>query len=216
MEHLMKKFDVFVFDWDGTLATLGPLYALNERFSPFWKHKKKRYSAVEKDAAEIKRINYNIKKRMRETRVEGKLFARFVDMYFALSRPRLQRGSREVLDELKRNEKVICLFTNGATWRIQRELSGLGLMRYFEVIVSAQEIRAIKPNPSGLNAIIKEIGAEKGDVLYTGDMVDDVMMAKYAKVSSCAIADGFSSYQNLRSARPTYLFRTMEEFKKSL
>ena len=212
MKHLLKEFDVFIFDWDGTLATLGPIYALNEKFSPLWKYKKKKYS----ETREIKKMNYNIKTRIRERKIEGKLFARFVDLYFAVARPRLQRDSRSMLELLKKKGKTVCLFTNGATWRIEKELTALGLKDFFEIIISAQEIKAIKPNPIGLNIIIKELRAERERTLYTGDMVDDIMMAKYAKVHSCAIADGFSSYEKLKATKPDYLFRTMEEFKRFL
>lgn len=212
MEHLLKKFDVFIFDWDGTLSTLGPVYAFNEKFSPLWKYKKKKYSKT----SDMKGRDYNIKNRMRKTKIEGTLFARFVDLYFFLSRPKLQSGARAILDELKRNHKKVGLFTNGATWRIERELSHLGVSGYFEIIVSAQQIRAIKPNPIGLNTIIRDLNAKRGRVLYTGDMIDDIMMARYAKVHSCGITSGFSGFDRLKEAKPDYLFGSMEEFKKAL
>lgn len=219
MGLLSKKFDVFVFDWDGTLANLGPVSALNERYGPLWLYKKKRSRKTAqkiKSAKGVKAERYNIKEKMKARKVEGRIFGRFVDLYFFIVRPRLQRDSRAVLEELKKTGKTTCLLTNAASWRAMRALQKFGLEDYFEVIVSAQEIKAIKPNPLGLETIIRAIGARKERTIYIGDMIDDVMMAKYAGVHSCAIASGFSSYDKLKSIKPDYIFRSMEEFKKAL
>ncbi len=213
MARLLEKFDVFIFDWDGTLANIGPVSKLNERYGPLWLYKKKRSRGK---AAQMEKGDYNIKERMKKTKLEGTLFARFVDLYFFVVRPHLQRDAKAVLEELREKRKVICLLTNAAPWRALRALAKFGLEDYFEIIVSAQEIKAIKPNPIGLETIIKTLGAKKDRVIYIGDMVDDIMMAKYAKVHSCAIASGFSDYNRLKSTNPDYIFESMEGFKKSL
>ena len=54
------------------------------------------------------------------------------------------------------------------------------------------------------------------DAIYLGDMVDDIIAAELADVHTCGVADGFDSYHTLKSVKPEYLFKSMEELSKSL
>lgn len=202
---LLSKYDTFVFDWDGTLSSVKVLRLINERVNPYWRYRKRH--ALSK---QVKKKNMHSKSR------SIRMVAPFVDFSFMIIKPKLHNDSREVLDELIKRGKTIALFTNGAEYRVLPELKKLGVERYFKAIISAQEVGALKPNPAGLNIALRMIRASKPRTLYIGDMADDIMMAKYAMVASCAIAAGFDSYDKLKAARPDYLFRSMEEFRKAL
>ena len=108
------------------------------------------------------------------------------------------------------------LFSNGAEYRVLKELAYVGIEDYFEMIVSAQDLKALKPNPLGLEVIIKALRAKKERAIYIGDMTTDIAMAKYAGISSCAVSCGFDSYIKLKSTHPDYIFRSIEELKKAL
>jgi len=41
-------------------------------------------------------------------------------------------------------------------------------------------------------------------------MIDDILTADLAKVDSCAVSNGFDSHAKLKSAKPTYLFESVE------
>jgi HAD superfamily hydrolase (TIGR01509 family) len=201
----LSKFDLFVFDWDGTLSSVKVLRLLNEKLNPRWVYKKRH-------ALETKRIKRNPNSKSTGLRI----LAPFVDISFMIMKPKLHNDSREVLEELRQKRKAIVLFTNGATYRVLPELKKLDIERYFKMILSAQEVGALKPNPAGLNIVLKKMGAKRAKTIYIGDMADDVLMAKYAKVASCAMACGFDSYSKLKSTNPDYIFRSMEEFRKAL
>ena len=96
------------------------------------------------------------------------------------------------------------------------ELSYLKIADYFDVIVSANDIKAMKPNPTGIKAILHFFKAKPGSAIYIGDMVDDIITAKLAKVTSCAVADGFDSHHKLKSIKPDYLFDGIESLKAAL
>ncbi len=202
---LLSKYDTFVFDWDGTLSSVKVLRLINERVNPYWRYKKK-HALTEK-----------VKKRNMHSKSNGlRVVAPFVDVSFMIIKPKLHNDSKEVLDELRKKRKTIALFTNGAEYRVLPELKKLKIDDYFKIIISAQEIGALKPNPAGLNVALQRLKASKSRTLYIGDMADDVIMAKYAKVASCAIAAGFDSYGKLKASKPDYIFTSMEEFKKAL
>lgn len=202
---LLGKFDTFVFDWDGTLSSVKFLMKMNERLNPYWRYRKRRAMGAKATKKEVRDKSNSIR-----------IIAPFVDASFMLIKPKLHNDSREVLDVLRRKRKTIILFTNGAHYRVLPELRKLRIAGYFKVIVSAQDVGALKPNPVGLKIALKKANASKAKTIYVGDMADDVVMAKYAKVASCAIAAGFDSYGKLKASKPDYLFRSMEEFRKAL
>jgi len=213
-ERLSGRFDTFVFDWDATLTTVKLLRKLNERLNPQWAYRKRKsMEMIEKNPGSFR--NKSIRRKIRITEAkEGVAFLADLSLY--LMKPRLQNDSREVLQILKQKRKKVALFTNGAAWRVLRELAYLGIEDYFTAIVSAQDLNALKPNPLGLEVIVKALHASKERTIYIGDMANDVDTAKYCGVHSCAIANGFDSYQKLKDSRPDYLFRTMESLKNSL
>ncbi len=203
---LLSKYDTFIFDWDGTLLSGRVLSKINEKINPYWRYRKQ-------STFETKQI----KKRGSGARqAELRAMAPFFDMFVALMKPKLHNDSVEVLQALKKRHKRVALFTNGATYRVQKELSYLKVRGYFDTVVSAQSLNALKPNPMGLEFVIRKERAKRQKTIYIGDMVDDVLMAKYAKVASCGISGGFDSYGRLKASRPDYLFRSMEEFRKAL
>ncbi len=221
-QGLLRKYDTFVFDWDGTLARVKLLMKLNEMLNPGWAYRKKRsmelidkYSTKQpRDVNSLK--GKEIRRHIRIKEAESGIPAVLADLSLYFLKPSLQNYSREALNKIKKNGADIALFTNGANFRISRELSYLGLQDYFTVMVSAQSLNTLKPNPLGLEIILKALHARKEKTLYVGDMVNDIEAAKYAGVHSCAIADGFSSFEKLAGAKPDYLFRSMEAFFKAL
>jgi FMN phosphatase YigB (HAD superfamily) len=208
---LMGKYDVFIFDWDGTLSSLKLARALNERLNPRWRYKKSH--ALDAKGTRSLRV---AEKRGEGGVLRSKLLSPFVDLSLLLLKPKLHNDALEVLRELKKKNKKIALLTNGARYRVLRELAILKIEDYFEVIISTQDLNALKPNPLGLEITLRAIKGKRERTLYTGDMVDDIIMAKFAKVTSCAMSCGFDSYGKLRASNPDYIFRSMEEFKKAL
>ena len=53
---------------------------------------------------------------------------------------------------------------------------------YFSYIVSSEELKKGKPDPEGVNKILKVSKSNKKDVIYVGDSLYDYIAAKKAKV----------------------------------
>jgi phosphoglycolate phosphatase-like HAD superfamily hydrolase len=210
--HLANKFDVFVFDWDGTLNNMRIITKVNEsvkRALGIWN----RDSSIK----DFRGMDYNLKQRMESSEsYRNSLISTLAEMVLVLSRPRLHNDTLELLQMLKKRGKRIAILSNARSYRLLSELSYLKITDYFDVIISTRDIKAMKPNPTGLKAILHFLKAKPGSVLYIGDMVDDVLTAKLAKVPSCAVADGFDSYHRLKSAKPDYLFSGIESLKAAL
>jgi HAD superfamily hydrolase (TIGR01549 family) len=208
---LVKKYDLFIFDWDGTLNNMRITMRLNEamkRAFGIWNSDKK--------VKDFKSVDYNLKGKMRNEELKNDVETFFVELFLNFSRPKLHNDSVELMKKLKSKKKKIAIFSNGRSHRVIREIKILGLTDYFNVIVSARDLHALKPNPTGIKAILSSTKTKPSKCIYIGDMVDDIIAAKLAKVDSCALADGFDSYSRLKSMKPTYIFRSVEEFIKAL
>lgn len=208
---MLKKYDAFVFDWDGTLNSLRLTVWLNEKM--------KRALGLWNRDSTIKRINirdHDLRKRMDADGIEYDIAVPLVDLLMAFSKPKLHNDTKEILEVLKRHRKKIAIFSNGRSSRLVRELTYAGIVDYFDVIVSGMDIKAMKPNPTGLKVIIRTLGTKPGRTLYIGDMTDDIIVAKLNKAGSCAIANGLDSRHTLKSMKPDYIFDNIEGFKKAL
>ncbi|MCL5433397.1 MAG: HAD-IA family hydrolase [Candidatus Marsarchaeota archaeon] len=212
LENLSKKFDVFIFDWDGTLTELKILRTLDQKYGVYWFYKQLRYGKY-KHAKLNEKFN---KKDSKFEEFKEYILSIFADFYLTLFKPKLHNNVIEMLKLLKQKNKKVILFTNGTEWRIKRELEIFNIQDLFDDVVSAQKLKVIKPNPTGLNKIIKEHHMKKSRIIYVGDMVDDIVMAKAANVSSCAILGGFDDKISLMKAEPDFIFSSIEELLKNL
>lgn len=206
MSGLINKYDLFIFDWDGTIVQIRILNKLNEIFNPLWRRKKRNAIIT---PAKLKSIEQNELKNEQHLKF-------FLDLFTYLIHAPLQESSIDMLHVLLKNKKNATVFTNGAEWRIKREIVALGAQKFFKDTISAQTIGKLKPNPTGLSYIINKSKTKKSRCLYIGDMADDILTAKNAGIDSCAISAGFDSYEVLLSEKPTYIFRNMREFKNAL
>ena len=214
MAGLAKKYDLFVFDWDGTLSKSVRL--LTQKFDPFWKYKMVKQGRLQPGKKIDQKTAERVLVRRRGSNIERRVLTPLADISLIFIKPKLYYDAKPVLDTLRRRRKKVALFTNGAAWRVAKELAYLDLLDYFDVIISAQDLKALKPNPMGLEVTARALKVRLSKVLYIGDTVDDVMMAKYAKAHSCALSQGLDSGEMLRAAKPDHLFRSIEEFRKAL
>ena len=209
---LLKRYDAYIFDWDGTLNGMRFALRLNESV----KHALKLWN---KDSSmkDFGKMSIDLrKKRVSEEARKNSILVPLAELPFYMSRPHLQNGTVPLLKRLRGADRYIAIVSNGNEHRLMKELEYLGIEDYFDIIASAKALKAMKPNPSGIRAVVKALGVKSSRAIYIGDMVDDVISAKLAHVSSCAIADGFDSYHKLKSVRPDHLFRTIEAFERAL
>ena len=217
---LLHRYELFIFDWDGTLCSLRYVQKIADLLKSKVIRRILGYrTKVSMREEQLRRHTERHNLRYRETEsdeLRHRVFSTCVDIALSISKPRLKNGALETLKRLKREGKKIALLTNGGDWRVIRELRREGIERYFDVIISAKELGATKPDPLGLNGIVSILKVGKRRVVFVGDMEDDILTAKYAGVHSIGISDGFASYSDLKGNRPDYLFRSMEEFAREL
>lgn len=101
-------------------------------------------------------------------------------------------GARPLLDQLSQTYRL-GLVTAGSGDRVRRDLSLAGITAYFEIIVTADDITAPKPDPQGLQIALKRLDLAPAQALFVGDAREDCQMAQAAGVPFVGIAGEFST-----------------------
>ncbi len=97
------------------------------------------------------------------------------------------------------------------------DLSYLGLLEHFPIIVGADDIEKKKPCAEGIFKIIHMADCKRRDrVFMVGDTEMDIMAAKNAKVNSVAVTWGFRSEEFLERYEPDYIVHNPDELKRIL
>ncbi len=204
---LLKEFDLFIFDWDGTIIRLYTHVRLYGRLIGSIVRREQEVSFYDHDFEPPEETA------SKENYIVSSILNFFVEHF---SKPHLNKYAIETLERLRHEGKKIGILTNGSKDRVVKKIKKAGIEEYFDIVVSTKDLHAAKPNPAGLKVIIKALNVHSERCIYVGDKTSDILTAKYAKVRSCGIADGFDSYKRLESVKPDYIFKSMEGFYKAL
>ncbi|MCL5099921.1 MAG: HAD family hydrolase [Candidatus Marsarchaeota archaeon] len=217
----LSPYKTFIFDWDGTLRGVSTARKLNAALNPHWRTKKSlsrgsvRKYTKDEIAANMRHVHTG--RTLAELHEAETALLTFIgDLSLAFIVPRLSYGSRETLEALKEKGKEVALFTDAALWRVYRELDRLNVIGYFDAILSAQSIMRLKPDPLGIEILLRVLRANRRTTIYVGDSIDDIKLAENAGIASAAVTNGFDSASMLSKWRPDYMFTSMEEFGRAL
>ncbi len=215
----ISEYSTFIFDWDGTISKLNLLYKMNRIFNPYWLYRKSISfnDPISANKSEIRKMLHKVHVREKETLKEEETFVmdKVLDIIHIIAKPRLNYGARTVLEMLQKEGKTIALLTDGKMDRVIREIKILKVYDYFDALLSAQTVGRLKPNPTGINVLLKILDVKKEDSMMIGDTQDDIMAAKNGGMASCGISAGLADIHTLKRYNPDYLFENMEQFKRS-
>lgn len=105
--------------------------------------------------------------------------------------PRPFPGVAAALRHLRRHFRL-GVVTGGSGSRVRADLERGGLTGFFEVVVTADDVREPKPAPEGLQLALRTLGLGAHQALYVGDTVPDYDFSRAAGVAFVAVAGGFS------------------------
>jgi phosphoglycolate phosphatase len=109
-----------------------------------------------------------------------------------LDRTRAYPGVEEGLAALA--GQPMAVLTNKPTKISLEILEGLGLTKYFRAIYGGDSFATKKPDPSGANSILRELGAEADEAAMVGDSDVDVQTARNAGMFAVAVRYGFGKH----------------------
>ncbi|MCK9614806.1 MAG: HAD family hydrolase [Candidatus Omnitrophica bacterium] len=105
---------------------------------------------------------------------------------------KLRPHARWMLKQLKRKGKLTAIASNRPSYFTNLILTTLGIKKYFNMVLCADEVRSNKPNPKILNVLIKKLNVARGETVFIGDMDIDLETAKRANIDVVFIKGGSS------------------------
>lgn len=117
----------------------------------------------------------------------------------------------EVLTRLKKNGAKLGIISTKYRYRIM-ELLGKKLPENFlDIIVGGEDVRHPKPAPEGVLFAIGHLGCRKEDVLYVGDSTVDAETAQAAQVDFAGVLHGATTYDELAAYPHVAIMKTLDE-----
>jgi phosphoglycolate phosphatase len=206
--------DLLIFDLDGTLVdtkldlaqavnatrshmSMGPLE--NERV----------YSYVGNGAPSLIRLALGGQASEAEVEEALEFFLEYYREHY-LDYTTLYPGVQESLDRLGAAGKRMAVLTNKPVRISQLIVDGLGVHDHFFRVYGGNSFDFKKPNPIGVEALRKEVGASRDRTLMVGDSSVDVYTARNAGIPCCGVTYGFQP-ETLADPAPDLLVDRMEE-----
>jgi phosphoglycolate phosphatase len=131
-------------------------------------------------------------------------------------RSALYPGIREGLDYLRFKGYPLGCVTNKAAEFTVPLLRDLGVMDYFDIVISGDSLPEKKPHPMPLLHAAEHFGVAPSDSLMVGDSVSDVKAARAAGFSIFCMSYGYNHGEDIREAEPDAVMDSLVEIRNLL
>ena len=217
MNPTPKRYDLIVFDWDGTLFDSTALIVQCIQAAA-------RDLGLEAPAREraayvigmglIEALAHTLPGLPRER--YGELAQRYRHHYFAAQHEvTLFEGVTGLLDQLKARHHWLAVATGKSRRGLDEALKTVGLQTLFDGTRTADET-ASKPDPRMLLELMREFGAEPQRTLMIGDTTHDLHLALNAGCDAVAVAYGAHAHEELARLNPLLIAPGVAELQQWL
>lgn len=207
----MNKKKIFIFDLDGTLVDA--YRAIEESLNFTLRalgHPPVSYATAKRKVGKGD-------KRFMQTFFSKKEFTKALTIYRRHHKTSLIRlaalkpGAKEMLYLLKKRNKIVAIASNRPQRFTNVILKALKIRKYFDLVVCADTIRGIKPNPKILRAILKRFKLSVQEAVYIGDMGIDLETAKRAGIDAVFVKGGSSTLSEVKQYANKKVVSSLDE-----
>ena len=89
----------------------------------------------------------------------------------------------------------MAVYTNKPVGVSRSIMQGLGVADHFRFVYGGNSFERKKPDPMGVETILREFGAAPAQVMFVGDSEVDVQTARNAGTWVCGVTYGFGSHR---------------------
>jgi len=215
LEVMEKRYDLIVFDWDGTVmdstaVIAGSIQAACRDLG----------LTVPDDETARHVIGLGLEQALRYAAPDlpvamyPDLVARYRHHFLAQDEAiPLFDGARETIAELHDAGYRLGVATGKSRAGLDRAMESTGMKSYFHATRTADQTLS-KPDPAMLFELMDELGASAGRTLMVGDTTHDVQMAQNAKVDVVAVGHGAHPPEQLRELNPLALVDDFSELRE--
>ena len=134
----------------------------------------------------------------------------FLDYYRAhmLDNTVLYPGVREALEAL--GGRSMAVLTNKPVRFSEEILEGLDAARYFRFVYGGNSFSCKKPDPVGVQTLLRDVGASVNEAMMIGDSAVDVRTARNAGIWSCGVSYGLG-LESMRADPPDLMLDTLAD-----
>ena len=125
-------------------------------------------------------------------------------------------GITQLLGKIKGSGRRLAVFTGVEKNMMEYTLNPLKLVDFFEVRITADDIRKSKPDPEGINLALSRINADPKESMYVGDSPSDIIAGKRARVLTGAALWSPENRGNPTTEHPDYEFRSVQQLSDFL
>lgn len=120
----------------------------------------------------------------------------------AFNKTNINPSAERVLSRLKDSGYMLGIVTNSNREIVTKILKNYGLSKVFDVIVTRDDVREMKPSTSGLFLALNRLGVRPEESVFVGDSYVDILAARQAGLRVIAVRGGASSRDSLESYGP--------------
>lgn len=211
---MAKRYDLIVFDWDGTLMNSTAVIAGSIQAAC-----RDLGLTVPADEAARHVIGLGLEQALRHAvpdapeSMYGPLVERYRHHFLAQDRAiPLFEGARETLAELHGTGYWLAVATGKSRLGLDRVLEATGLEKYFHATRTADQTFS-KPHPAMLLELMDELAVTAERTLMIGDTTHDMQMAQNAQVDAVAVGYGAHPPEQLQELNPLALMEDFAELR---
>jgi HAD superfamily hydrolase (TIGR01509 family) len=217
-EHPLLLVKAVIFDLDGTLAAFNLDYKTVRKLV-------KNYLVAHGVPADLLSLDESVFEMLRKTEAWAKSVGKseeFVDELRwkalntteqyeleAASLTNLLPGVVETLKALRGMGLRIGVCTINSEKSVDRIFERFGIASLFDVTVSRNQVRHVKPDPEHLQTALKVLGVEPEETLVVGDSRVDMQSAKALGAVAVGLPTGVSSVEQLMTGGADYVVTEM-------
>lgn len=211
---MSKRYDLIVFDWDGTVMDSTAVIACSIQAAC-----RDLDLPVPSDEAARHVIGLGLTQALRHAVPDAPesmyepLVARYRHHFLSqdLAIP-LFDGARETVIELHGAGYQLGVATGKSCKGLERALDSCGLKAYFHATRTADQTFS-KPNPAMLLELMDELGVDAERTLMIGDTTHDLQLAQNAGVDAVAVGHGAHPAEQLLALEPLALAENFVELR---
>lgn len=133
-----------------------------------------------------------------------------------IERVKVFKGSRALLERLGALKLKLAILTGKDSQRTQQALEHFDLRRYFQEVVSSDQLNNPKPHPEGLLYALRQLGCAPHEAVMVGDAVSDVQCAARAGVVSVAVTWGIKPERVQTLCKPDFIVHDWDTLTRTL
>lgn len=120
-------------------------------------------------------------------------------------------GVYEMLDKMKAAGKRMAVASSKPKKFVDQIMEKFDLQKYFDVILGSGLDGSLGTKTLVMEEAIRQLGADKSDVIMVGDRKHDVIGSKECGVKVIGIETGYAEENELQNAGADYVVKTFEE-----